>query len=50
MDYLNLANNFFYGSKAVQLTEQDVSYLSTMCVRRIDLTDNAISNIPFSIV
>ena len=50
MDYLNLANNFFYNSKQVQLTEQDVYYLSTMCVRRVDLTDNKISKIPISIV
>ena len=49
MEYLNLANNFLNAARPIQLTDQDISFLKTMCIKRVDLRRNTIFRIPFSI-
>ena len=46
MEYLNLAFNFRYKDTPVPLDEDDIRYLSTMCIKKLDISTNDISKIP----
>ena len=48
MEYLNLANNFLDSAWPIQLTNKDIRYLKTMCIKRVDLR-RCITRIPHSI-
>ena len=49
MENLNLNNNLLYAARATHLTDQDIYYLKTMCVKRVDLSRWSVSKIPYSI-
>ena len=49
MENLNLNNNLLYAARATHLTDQDIYYLKTMCVKRVDLSRCSVSKIPYSI-
>ena len=49
MEYLNMSGNFFSFAEVTTLTEKDIQYLSTMCVKRVDLSNCDISRIPDTI-
>ena len=49
MEYLNLANNILNNARATELREQDIYYLTTMCIKRVDLSRCSIFRIPYSI-
>ena len=49
MEYLNLAFNFRFKDTPVQVDEDDIQYLSTMCIKRLDISHNGISKLPFSL-
>ena len=49
MELLNLSNNYLTSAIPIQLTEKDIYYLTTMCVRRVDLSRCTITKIPYTI-
>ena len=49
MEYLNMSGNFFSFAEVTTLTEKDIQYLSTMCVKRVDLSNCDIAKIPDTI-
>ena len=38
MEYLNLAYNFDQNDEQIPLDDDDIRYLSTICVKQVDLT------------
>ena len=49
MEYLYMSGNFFSFAEVTILTEKDIQYLSTMCVKRVDLSNCDIAKIPDTI-
>ena len=49
MEYLDLSNNFFDYAKGITLNEKDIKYLSTMCIKRVDLSHNFLEKISYTI-
>ena len=49
MDYLNLSSNFLDIAKIATLSDNDIKYLATMCIKRVDLSRNFIAKIPYTI-
>ena len=49
MEYLNLAYNFDQNDEQIPLDDEDIRYLSTICVKQVDLTRSKISKLPYKI-
>ena len=49
MDYLKLTNNVATLDQSRALNDKDIEYLSTMCIKRVDLSHNKISKLPYNI-
>ena len=49
MEYLNISRNFLTIAKMTPLNNNDIKYLSTICVKKVDLSGSFIANIPYSI-
>ena len=49
MKLLNLSNNYLSAAIPIQLTDEDIYFLTTMCVKRVDISRCSISRIPYTI-
>ena len=49
MEYLDLSYNYLDPERLTALTDNDIQYLSTMCVKKVDLSSCALSSIPYKI-
>ena len=49
MDYLNLTHNVAALDQPSALNDKDIKYLSTMCIKRVDFSQNRISKLPYNI-